>query len=41
MALSSDQVKGLDRLRTQLSQLTNSVSNLKHELETKDPLPSW
>jgi hypothetical protein len=41
MAMSQEQVKALDRLRQQLSQFTASVSTLRYELETQDPLPTW
>lgn len=41
MAMSSEQSRTLDRMRTQLALTTQSVAGLRYQLEINDPLPTW
>ncbi|KAK3715177.1 mediator of RNA polymerase II transcription subunit 8 [Vermiconidia calcicola] len=41
MAMTQDNVKGLDQLRQRLSQLSTSIGSLRADLERSEPLPTW
>ncbi|KAK3722925.1 mediator of RNA polymerase II transcription subunit 8 [Vermiconidia calcicola] len=41
MAMTGDNIKGLDQLRQRLSQLSTSIGSLRADLERSEPLPTW